>query len=320
VLVLVELKARFDEHANILWARKLEQAGCHVVYGLIGLKTHCKLSLVVRQEGSRLRRYAHIGTGNYNPKTARSYEDLGLLTCDPNVGEDLTHLFNRLSGYSRMTTYRRLLTAPNGLRDGLIERIDRERDKRESKRRAVARTARIRLKMNSLIDESIIDALYAAGQAGVPVDIVVRGMCALRPGVPGLSENIRVRSVLGRFLEHSRIFVFGDDPVESAAARAVADRTAESLHEGWIGSPDMMHRNLDRRVEALVRITDPAQLRTLTSLIDMVFAEDAACWQLGPDGEWSRRNAPDGAALRDIQESLIEARNRNLTIRRARLG
>jgi len=320
VLVLVELKARFDEHANIVWARKLEQAGCHVVYGLMGLKTHCKLSLVVRQEGSRLRRYAHIGTGNYNPKTARSYEDLGLLTCDPNVGEDLTHLFNRLSGYSRMTTYRRLLTAPNGLRDGLIERIDRERDKRESKKRAVARTARIRLKMNSLIDESVIDALYAAGQAGVPVDIVVRGMCALRPGVPGLSENIRVRSVLGRFLEHSRIFVFGDDPVESPTIRAVADRTAESLHEGWIGSPDMMHRNLDRRVEALVRISDPAQLRTLTSLIDMVFADDAACWQLGPDGEWSRRAGPDGAPLRDIQESLIAARNRRLNIRRARLG
>jgi polyphosphate kinase len=320
VLVLVELKARFDEHANIVWARKLEQAGCHVVYGLMGLKTHCKLSLVVRQEGSRLRRYAHIGTGNYNPKTARVYEDLGLLTCDPNVGEDLTHLFNRLSGYSRMTTYRRLLTAPNGLRDGLVERIDREREKKESKRRGVARTARIRLKMNSLIDEAVIDALYAAGQAGVPVDIVVRGMCALRPGVPGLSENIRVRSVLGRFLEHSRIFVFGDDPVESATVRAAADRTAESLYEGWIGSPDMMHRNLDRRVEALVRITDPAQLRTLTGLIDMACAEDAAGWQLGPDGEWTRRTGPGGTPLRDVQETLIETRNRSLNLRRARLG
>ena len=320
VLVLVEITARFDEHANILWARKLEQAGCHVVYGLLGLKTHCKLSLVVRQEGGRLRRYAHIGTGNYNPKTARMYEDLGLLTCDPNVGEDLTHLFNRLSGYSRMTTYRRLLTAPNGLRDALIERIDREREKKDSKQRTVARTARIRLKMNSLVDEAIIDALYAAGQAGVPVDIVVRGMCALRPGVPGMSENIRVRSVLGRFLEHSRIFVFGDEPADSATARAAADRTAESLYQGWIGSADMMHRNLDRRVEALVQITDPAQLRLLTTLVDMPFEEDAAGWELGPDGEWTRRTGPGGTALRDVQESLIMSRNRSQSARRARLG
>ncbi|HEV2640821.1 MAG TPA: RNA degradosome polyphosphate kinase [Actinocrinis sp.] len=320
VLVLVEITARFDEHANIVWARKLEQAGCHVVYGLMGLKTHCKLSLVVRQEGTRLRRYAHIGTGNYNPKTARAYEDLGLLTCDPDVGEDLTHLFNRLSGYSRMTTYRRLLTAPNGLRDAVIERIERERDKRESKRRAVAKTARIRLKMNSLVDEAVIDALYGAGQAGVPVDILVRGMCALRPGVPGLSENIRVRSVLGRFLEHSRVFVFGDDAADSPAARAAADRSAENLYEGWIGSADMMHRNLDRRVEALVRITDPVRLRKLTSLVDMAFDEDAAGWELGPDGEWTRRTGPGGAALRDVQETLIETRNRSQSSRRARLG
>ena len=320
VLVLVEITARFDEHANIVWARKLEQAGCHVVYGLMGLKTHCKLSLVVRQEGSRLRRYAHIGTGNYNPKTARAYEDLGLLTCDPNVGEDLTHLFNRLSGYSRMTTYRRLLTAPNGLRDAMIERIDRERDKRESKRRAVARTARIRLKMNSLVDEGVIDALYSASQAGVPIDILVRGMCALRPGVPGLSENIRVRSVLGRFLEHSRVFVFGDEAADSPAARAVADRTAESLFEGWIGSADMMHRNLDRRVEALVRITDPVHLRKLAGLVDMAFEPDAAGWELGPDGEWIRRTGPGGTALRDVQETLIESRNRSQSSRRARLG
>src|SRR5579871_3213392 len=219
VLVLVEITARFDEHANIVWARKLEQAGCHVVYGLMGLKTHCKLSLVVRQEGSRLRRYAHIGTGNYNPKTARQYEDLGLLTCDPQVGEDLTHLFNRLSGYSRTTTYRRLLTAPNGLRDGLIERIDREREKLTSGRSEAASTARIRMKMNSLVDEAIIDALYAASQAGVPIEIDVRGMCALRPGVPGLSETIRVRSVLGRFLEHSRIYVFGNEVPAAATGR-----------------------------------------------------------------------------------------------------
>jgi polyphosphate kinase len=315
VLVLVEIKARFDEHANIVWARKLEQAGCHVVYGLMGLKTHCKLSLVVRQEGSRLRRYAHIGTGNYNPKTARQYEDLGLLTTDPQVGEDLTHLFNRLSGYSRTTTYRRLLTAPNGLRDGLIERIDREREKLAEGRRGAARTARIRMKMNSLVDEAVIDALYAASQAGVRIDLVVRGMCALRPGVPGLSENIRVRSVLGRFLEHSRIFVFGEETPPTPTGRVTSEPP-----EVWIGSADLMHRNLDRRVEALVLLTEPAHRRELTTQIDTVFADDAACWVLGPDGEWNRRVSPDGRPLRDVQESFIEARNKLLAARRARMG
>jgi polyphosphate kinase len=315
VLVLVEITARFDEHANIVWARKLEQAGCHVVYGLMGLKTHCKLSLVVRQEGSRLRRYAHIGTGNYNPKTARQYEDLGLLTCDPQVGEDLTHLFNRLSGYSRTTTYRRLLTAPNGLRDGLIERIDREREKLTGGRRGAGRTARIRMKMNSLVDEAIIDALYAASQAGVPIDIHVRGMCALRPGVPGLSETIRVRSVLGRFLEHSRIYVFGNEVPAAATGRGGGEPP-----EVWIGSADMMHRNLDRRVEALVLITDPGHRRALAGMIDTVFEDDASCWELGPDGLWSRRTGVDGGPLRDIQESLIESRNQALAARRARMG
>jgi polyphosphate kinase len=315
VLVLVEIKARFDEHANIVWARKLEQAGCHVVYGLMGLKTHCKLSLVVRQEGSRLRRYAHIGTGNYNPKTARQYEDLGLLTCDPQVGEDLTHLFNRLSGYSRTTTYRRLLTAPNGLRDGLIERIDREREKLSGGRRGAGRTARIRMKMNSLVDEAIIDALYAASQAGVPIEIDVRGMCALRPGVPGLSETIRVRSVLGRFLEHSRIYVFGNEVPAAATGRGGGEPP-----EVWIGSADMMHRNLDRRVEALVLITDPGHRRSLAGMIDTVFEDDASCWELASDGLWSRRTGTDGGPLRDIQESLIESRNQALAARRARMG
>jgi len=315
VLVLVEIKARFDEHANIVWARKLEQAGCHVVYGLMGLKTHCKLSLVVRQEGGRLRRYAHIGTGNYNPKTARQYEDLGLLTCDPQVGEDMTHLFNRLSGYSRTTTYRRLLTAPNGLRDGLIERIDREREKLAAGRRGAGRTARIRMKMNSLVDEAVIDALYAASQAGVPIDLVVRGMCALRPGVPGLSETIRVRSVLGRFLEHSRIYVFGNEIAATASGRGGGEPP-----EVWIGSADMMHRNLDRRIEALVLITDPGHRRDLAGMVDTVFEDDASCWELGPDGSWSRRAAEDGRPLRDIQESLIESRNQALAARRARMG
>jgi polyphosphate kinase len=315
VLVLVEIKARFDEHANIVWARKLEQAGCHVVYGLMGLKTHCKLSLVVRQEGNRLRRYAHIGTGNYNPKTARQYEDLGLLTTDPQVGEDLTHLFNRLSGYSRTTTYRRLLTAPTGLRDGLIERIEREREKVTGGRRGAARTARIRMKMNSLVDEAVIDALYAASKAGVRIDLVVRGMCALRPGVPGLSETIRVRSVLGRFLEHSRIFVFGEEPPTTPTGRGSTEPP-----EVWIGSADMMHRNLDRRVEALVLLTDPAHRRELTEQIDTVFADDAACWELQPSGDWIRRASPDGKPLRDVQESLIDTRNRLLAARRARMG
>jgi polyphosphate kinase len=314
VLVLIEIKARFDEHANIVWARKLEQAGCHVVYGLMGLKTHCKLSLVVRQEGNRLRRYAHIGTGNYNPKTARQYEDLGLLTCDPQVGEDLTHLFNRLSGYSRTTAYRRLLTAPNGLRDGLIELIDREREKMQSGRNGIARTARIRLKMNALVDEAIIDALYGAAQAGVPIDIAVRGMCALRPGVPGLSENIRVRCVLGRFLEHSRIFAFGDESAAPPTGRGPAEPP-----EVWIGSADMMHRNLDRRVETLIRLTEPSHRRKLAAQIDSVFEPDAAAWELGPDGEWTRRLPQDGQPLRDVQESLIESRNQSVAARRARM-
>ena len=315
VLVLVEITARFDEHANILWARTLEEAGCHVVYGLMGLKTHCKLSLVVRQEGGRLRRYAHIGTGNYNPKTARQYEDLGLLTCDPQVGEDLTYLFNKLSGYSRTTSFRHLLTAPNGLREAIVGRVEEEKAKMLSGRRALARTARIRMKMNSLVDEGVIDALYSASQAGVPVDLVVRGMCALRPGVPGLSENIRVRSVLGRFLEHSRIFVFGEDLPSRGAVRTAAEPA-----QVWIGSADMMHRNLDRRVEALVRISEPAHRSTLIGLIDTVFAPDAACWELGPDGEWTRRTAPDGVPTRDVQTALIAARNQRSAARRARMG
>ncbi|NEE38720.1 RNA degradosome polyphosphate kinase, partial [Streptomyces sp. SID7982] len=217
----VEIKARFDEQANIKWARKLEEAGCHVVYGLVGLKTHCKLSLVVRQEGDTLRRYSHVGTGNYHPKTARLYEDLGLLTADPQVGADLSDLFNRLSGYSRRETYRRLLVAPKSLRDGLIARINKE-----IAHHRAGRPAYVRFKVNSMVDEAIIDACYRAAQAGVPVDIWVRGICAIRPGVAGLSENIRVRSILGRFLEHSRIFAFGNG----------------GEPEVWFGSADMMHR------------------------------------------------------------------------------
>ncbi|WP_443052532.1 RNA degradosome polyphosphate kinase [Streptomyces sp. NBC_00299] len=290
VLVLVEIKARFDEHANIKWARKLEEAGCHVVYGLVGLKTHCKLSLVVRQEGETLRRYSHVGTGNYHPKTARLYEDLGLLTADPQVGADLSDLFNRLSGYSRRETYRRLLVAPKSLRDGLISRINKE-----AQHHRAGRPAHVRIKVNSIVDEAIIDACYGASQAGVPVDIWVRGICAIRPGVAGLSENIRVRSVLGRFLEHSRVFGFGNG----------------GEPEVWIGSADMMHRNLDRRIEALVRVTDPAHRAALNRLLETGMSDTTASWHLGPDGEWTRHATDaEGQPLRNVQEMLIDARRR----------
>lgn len=290
VLVLVEIKARFDEQANIKWARKLEEAGCHVVYGLVGLKTHCKLSLVVRQEGDTLRRYCHVGTGNYHPKTARLYEDLGLLTADPQVGADLSDLFNRLSGYSRRETYRRLLVAPKSLRDGLISRINKE-----VQHHIAGRPAFVRIKVNSMVDEAIIDALYRASQAGVPVDIWVRGICAVRPGVTGLSENIRVRSILGRFLEHSRVFAFGNG----------------GEPEIWLGSADMMHRNLDRRIEALVRITDPAHRAALNRLFETGMSDTTASWHLGPDGEWTRHATDaEGQPLRNVQEMLIDARRR----------
>ncbi|MEU3255434.1 RNA degradosome polyphosphate kinase [Streptomyces sp. NPDC006997] len=290
VLVLVEIKARFDEHANIKWARKLEEAGCHVVYGLVGLKTHCKLSLVVRQEGDTLRRYSHVGTGNYHPKTARLYEDLGLLTADPQVGADLSDLFNRLSGYSRRETYRRLLVAPKSLRDGLVSRIDKE-----AQHHRAGRPAYVRIKVNSMVDEAVIDALYRASQAGVPVDVWVRGICAVRPGVPGLSENIRVRSVLGRFLEHSRVFAFGNG----------------GEPEVWLGSADMMHRNLDRRIEALVRVVDPAHRAALNRLLETGMSDSTASWHLGPDGEWTRHATDaDGRPLRNVQEMLIDARRR----------
>ena len=231
VLAVVEIKARFDEQNNIDWARKLEEAGVHVVYGLVGLKTHAKLCMVVRSDGGRLNRYVHIGTGNYNPKTARSYEDYGLLTTDPQIGEDVASLFNYLSGYAVQGDYERLLLAPRGLREGLIERINRE-----AAHARAGRPARIRFKCNAIVDEAVIDALYAASQAGVRIEMLVRGICAVRPQVAGLSENITVRSILGRFLEHSRVYEFAN------AGRG----------ETWIGSADMMHRNLDRRVEAQI--------------------------------------------------------------------
>ncbi len=286
VLALVEIKARFDEQNNIAWARKLEQAGVHVVYGIVGLKTHCKLALVIRQEGNQLKRYCHIGTGNYNPKTARFYEDYGLLTARESVGEDLTKLFNQLSGYAPQAEFKSLLVSPNGVRDGLVERMDRE-----IANKAAGKPAKILVKVNSLVDEQIIDALYKASCAGVEVEILVRGMCALKPGVPGLSENIRVRSILGRYLEHSRIFGFsgGGDPAI------------------FIGSADMMHRNLDRRVEALVRISQPDHIRELFGLFEMAMADSAASWHLGPDGKWVRHQYDEsGRPLIDVQDKIMK--------------
>jgi len=286
VLALVEIKARFDETANISWARKLEKAGVHVVYGLVGLKTHCKLALVVRQEGGVLRHYSHIGTGNYNPKTSRIYEDLGLFTADDQVGKDLTRLFNELSGYAIEKKFKRLLVAPLHLRNGLLKRINAEA---ANAREGLA--SGIRIKLNSIVDEAIIDALYRASNAGVPVELVVRGICGLKPGQPGLSENIKVRSILGRYLEHARIFSFhnnGDPQV-------------------FIGSADMMHRNLDRRVEALVRLTSPDHLRELDDLFDLAMSDDTSSWWLEPDGTWTRHNrAQDGAPLQDMQNVLMK--------------
>jgi polyphosphate kinase len=296
VVVVVELKARFDERANITWARKLEEAGCHVVWGIVGLKTHCKLVLVVREEpDGSLRRYCHIGTGNYHPKTARMYEDFGLLTADPTVGADTTDLFNHLTGYSRKNDYQRFLVAPAGLRTGLVERIDRQVELHRA-----GKPAQIQIKVNSIVDEGMVDALYAASMAGVPVDLWVRGICSIRPGVPGLSETIRVRSILGRFLEHSRIYAFG------------TGEDADS--EVYIGSADLMHRNLNRRVEALVRVTDPAQRLTLRNLIALAMDETTASWWLDADGTWTRHHLDSsGQPLRDLQQYLLaSARGRAL--------
>lgn len=285
VLAIVEIKARFDEENNIAWSRKLEEAGVHVVYGLVGLKTHSKLSMVVRNDGDQLRRYCHIGTGNYHPKTARLYEDFGLLTCSTSVGDDVANLFNVLSGYSMNTEYDRLLVAPHSVRSGLLERIDREIE-----HQVQGRPARIRFKVNALVDERVVDALYRASVAGVPIEVWVRGICSLRPGVPGLSETIRVISILGRFLEHSRCYVFenGGTP------------------EVWIGSADMMHRNLDRRIEALVKLGDPQHLTEIKELFDLAFNAGTSAWDLNPEGSWTRRTlGADGTQLLDFQETLI---------------
>ncbi|AFR49885.1 polyphosphate kinase [Gordonia terrae C-6] len=286
VVALVEIKARFDEQANIKWARKLEQAGVHVVYGLVGLKTHCKTCLVVRREGSTIKRYCHIGTGNYNPKTARLYEDVGLLTAAPDIGADLTDLFNTLTGYSRKQEYRNILVAPHGIRAGIIKRIHREIELfREGDTRA-----RIQLKANALVDEQVIDALYRASQSGVPVDVVVRGISALRPGVEGYSDNIHVRSILGQFLEHSRILYFG------------------AQNQYWFGSADMMHRNLDRRVEVMVNVRDERLAGELGDIFASALDPRTRCWVLHSDGSWVASPA-EGEEVRDHQRQMMR-RNR----------
>jgi polyphosphate kinase len=286
VLALVEIKARFDEQNNITWARKLEQAGVHVVYGMVGLKTHCKLALVIRQEAGQLVRYCHIGTGNYNPKTARVYEDFGLLTSREEVGEDLTKLFNHLSGYAPEATFKSLLVSPVGVREGLSELIDQEIE-----HHLAGKKSGIKIKVNALVDEGIIDSLYRASIAGVPVEILVRGMCALKPGVKGLSETIKVRSILGRYLEHSRVFSFqggGDAKV-------------------YIGSADMMHRNLDRRVEVLVRLIEPEHIERVETMFLLAMSDDMSVWNLVADGSWIRSKVDQsGAPLRDFQDAVMQ--------------
>ncbi len=298
VLALVEVKARFDEAANIVWARKLEKAGVHVVYGLVGLKTHCKLLHVIREEDGMLRSYSHLGTGNYNPKTSRLYEDFGLFTCDEQVGRDLTRLFNELSGYAIEKKFKRLLVAPLHLRKGLLRLIDKER------RNAIeGKPAHIRIKVNSMVDEQIIDALYRASEAGVRVDVWVRGICALRTDLPGVTDNITVRSILGRYLEHSRIFAFHNDGDPQV----------------YIGSADMMHRNLDRRVEALVRVVAPAHTTELVELFDLAMSDETSSWHLESAGEWVRHSlGDDGKPLIDLQErtmTQVQRRRRARAVR-----
>ncbi len=284
VVVLVELKARFDEQVNLERARELEQAGVHVVYGIVGLKTHTKVLLVVREEHTGIRRYCHVGTGNYNPVTATLYEDLGLLTADPEIGADVTELFNSLTGFSRPQRCRQLLLAPYALRDSVIERIEAQAE--------LGGDGRIVLKLNSLVDPATIDALYAASAAGTPIDLLIRGICCLRPRVPGLSETIRVRSLLGRFLEHSRILRFGAD-----------DEEAEYL----IGSADMMPRNLDRRVEAMVPVRSPGLRRRLAEVLAIELADDRQVWELAADGSWRRLPTRDGTdAHQELMQRAIE--------------
>ena len=287
VLAVIEIRARFDEQANVRWARKLEDVGVHVVYGLVGFKTHAKLSLVIREEGNTVRRYSHVGTGNYNPKTARMYEDLGLLSANDELGEDLNKLFNQLSGFAPQYSYNRLLVAPRTIRSGLLEKINREIENKKAGKHAF-----IRLKLNSLLDEEFVEALYRASIAGVEIDLVIRGICSLLPGIPGVSENIRVRSVLGRFLEHSRIFHFANGGED----------------ELYIGSADLMDRNLNRRVESLVKITRPEHKKELIKVFDMYVSSTTSGSHLLPTGKWLKVDkAPDGSPLNDLQAVVIDS-------------
>jgi polyphosphate kinase len=286
-VVLVEIKARFDERANIVWARALEKAGAHVAYGVLGLKTHSKLALVVRREGRGLRRYVHIGTGNYNQKTARQYVDLGLLTCDPDLGADVTDLFNLLTGHSRQSRYRKLMVAPTTLRPALLDLIS---DEIERQRRHG--DGRIVIKCNAIVDPTMIAAIYRAAAAGVEIDLIVRGMCSVRPGVPGVSETVRVRSIVGRYLEHSRIFVFG---------RGERERF-------YIGSADLMERNLDRRVEAVAPVADAASQARLRTILEVMLADDRRAWVLGTDDIWRRaEEVVDHPTGLDTFETLMSA-------------
>jgi polyphosphate kinase len=270
VAVLVELKARFDEAANIGWARRLEQAGVHVAYGLLGLKIHTKIAMAVREEPDGIRRYCHIGTGNYNHRTARIYEDIGILTADPEIGADVADLFNHLTGYGREIRYSKLLVAPDQLRPGLEALIDNE---------IASGRGRMILKMNSLVDVRMTEKLYEASQAGVDIDLIIRGQCSLKPGIPGLSDRIRVRSIIGRYLEHSRVYHFanGNGPGEPAT---------------YIGSADLMSRNLNRRVEALVRLDDPRTRQRVHEILDVVLDDDRLAWTLAGDGVWTKRRGP----------------------------
>ncbi len=282
---LVELKARFDESANIGWARSLEEAGVHVVYGIPGLKTHVKCVLVARREGDGVRNYVHVGTGNYNPKTARIYTDVGLFTADPEFGEDIAEMFNYLTGYARPKDYDKVMVAPFTLREGILDQIERTIDSHSPEN-----PARIRMKMNSLLEPTCIQALYRASQAGVDVQLNVRGICGLRPGVPGVSENIRVVSIVGRFLEHSRIYSF--------------ERPGED-HSVWIGSADLMPRNLYKRVELLVPVEHEPGRGELCDVLDRSFADNTSSWELDESGKWSRLSPAGGEEPRNLQDELM---------------
>jgi polyphosphate kinase len=286
VVVLIEIKARFDESANIAWARTLEKAGCHVVYGLAGLKTHAKLCLVVRDEGGQLKQYVHVGTGNYNPITARIYEDLGLFTADPELGAEVGHLFNYITGFSRDKEYRCIMVAPHGMRDRMVSLIERE-----AAASTPERPGRIIMKMNNLSDDAIVDALYSASRRGVRIDLIVRSVCTLRPGVKGLSKNIAVRSILGRFLEHSRVYYFehGGDP------------------DVFVGSPDMMPRNLDTRVEALAVVKSPQLREQLKLALDLALSDNSSAWWLDRHGRWAKVSPSADEMRLCFQEQLMRA-------------